>query len=36
MYVLSPFFSSELFWGKAMVAYTSPQPWKEEGSEKLR
>ena len=30
------FFFSELCWGKAMVAYTVPQKWKKEESERLR
>ena len=29
-------FFSELCWGKAMVAYTMPQQWKKEESERLR
>ena len=27
---------SELCWGKAMVAYTKPQQWRKENSERLR
>ena len=30
------FYFSELYCGKAMVAYTKPQQWKKEGSEMLR
>ena len=30
------FFFSELCWGKAMVAYTKPQQWKKEESERIR
>ena len=29
-------FFSELCWGKTMVAYTKPQQWKKEESERLR
>ena len=29
-------FFGELCWGKAMVAYTKPQQWKKEESERLR
>ena len=30
------FLFSEWCWGKAMVAYTKPQQWKKEESERLR
>ena len=30
------FFSIELCWGKAVVAYRTPQQWKKEESERLR
>ena len=30
------FLFSELYWGKAIVAYTMPQQRKKEGSERLR
>lgn len=29
-------FYGELGWGKAIVAYTEPQKWRQEGRERLR